>query len=431
MSKKDTYSIVFYYNKPNRNSFNALLGAIENHPVIHKIPIFLFTTKEELLTHIGSIAVNSKAVIACFSFFTTQVFEIEGLVTHIKKMAIDNIITVAGGAHPTGVPVDVLYMGFDLVVSGEGEEILINIIKTIVEEESLEDIPGIWYINECGEVSSNKQRSPIILDRYPSIAERHRLFGPIEITRGCPHSCTFCQIPYMGGNGTVRHRSVGNICVQIESMRKAGLKDFTFVSPNALSYGSEDGKSVAYETLEHLLTEVKKTAGESGNIFLGSFPSEVRPELVTHESCALLSSYVDNKKLVIGAQSGSERLLKCCRRNHTVSDIYTATEAAISAGFEPQLDFLFCVPGETEKDNEHSMKVIGELVQMGATIHAHTYIPLPCTPNADEQLPYINPKVKQFLRSLTGKGSLYGQWETQEAEAHTIDHYLKKKQCPF
>ncbi|MBN1696787.1 MAG: TIGR04013 family B12-binding domain/radical SAM domain-containing protein [Spirochaetales bacterium] len=428
---KDKAAIVFYYNKPNRNSINALVGAIENEEGIDTIPLYLLYTKEELCGQFGSIAGRAKNVIVCFSFLTTQVFEMKGILDHVRSVSAGNIITIAGGAHPTALPVDVLRMGFDFVVRGEGEGALISILKRIVDERPVKNIPGIFYLDGQGEIASSPAQHYLDLDRYPSIAVKHRLYGPIELTRGCPHACTFCQLPYMEDSTVVRHRSVENVCAHIEQMRRAGIGDFSFISTNTLSYGSEDGRSSSRRSLEQLLEGMRNAAGKDGNIFLGSFPSEVRPELVTPEVCELLSRYVDNKKLVIGAQSGSDRLLEQCRRNHTVTDVYNATENALTAGFEPHLDFLFGIPGETEEDDDRSMKAIEKLVHMGAAIHVNTYIPLPSRPQEASPSSYRNSRLRQFLRTYTGKGILYGQWEKQEATAHRIERYLKKPGCPL
>ena len=45
-------------------------------------------------------------------------------------------------------------------------------------------------------------------------------------------------------------------------------------------------------------------------IFFGTFPSEVRPEFVTDESAELVRKYCANDSLSLGAQSGSDRILK-------------------------------------------------------------------------------------------------------------------------
>jgi len=49
----------------------------------------------------------------------------------------------------------------------------------------------------------------VCLDEHPPFDSR-RLCGPIEITRGCPHACAYCQTPRLFGH-TVRHRSIPSI----------------------------------------------------------------------------------------------------------------------------------------------------------------------------------------------------------------------------
>jgi len=74
-------------------------------------------------------------------------------------------------------------------------------------------------------------------------------------------------------------------------------------------------RSVNLDAIEKLLEELsKKTRNIGGRIFLGSFPSEVRPEHVTEESIKLLRKYVANKSIIMGAQSGSEEILRRINR---------------------------------------------------------------------------------------------------------------------
>jgi len=211
-----------------------------------------------------------------------------------------------------------------------------------------------------------------------------------------------------------RHRSVENILSLIETMKTEGMDDIRFTSPDAFAYGSKDGKEIDPGKIEELLKGSRKILKAEGRIFFGTFPSEVRPEHVTAETLALTKRYADNKRLVIGAQSGSPRMLRAIRRGHTVEDIYRAAKLAAAGGFNANIDFIFGLPGETEKDAELTIKVIEDLVKLGAKIHAHTFMPLPRTPFAGETPVPLSAKTEKFLRTLCSQGRAFGQWEKQE-----------------
>jgi radical SAM superfamily enzyme YgiQ (UPF0313 family) len=160
-------------------------------------------------------------------------------------------------------------------------------------------------------------------------------------------------------------------------------------------------------------------------LYFGSFPSEVRPEHVNPATVELVTRYANNDNLVIGAQSGSERMLKLCRRGHTVADVFSAVSATLAAGLIPQVDFIFGLPGETLDDMHCSIAMIQELAAMGALIHAHTFMPLPQTGYAKEPAGRIHGRLRVIIKELIRKGSLHGIWHKQERVAQRIAHYLQ------
>ena len=54
--------------------------------------------------------------------------------------------------------------------------------------------------------------------------------------------------------------------------------------------------------------------GPTGRIFFGTFPSELRPEHVSPRALALITRYCDNRVVILGGQSGSDRVLEAMGR---------------------------------------------------------------------------------------------------------------------
>ncbi|MFW9771345.1 MAG: TIGR04013 family B12-binding domain/radical SAM domain-containing protein [Candidatus Thorarchaeota archaeon] len=425
--KKGTALIVFY-QKENIYSFNALIAAIETEPKLDDIDIFFIRGKENLINKLSKLIFIYKRVILGVSFFTTQVWKIYQLLKILKKNYQDKIIFIAGGAHSTGDPLGTLKMGFDVVVVGEGEKTLIELILKIKNDDLFNNIKGIAFLNQKKELVYTENRSPISLDNYPPLPVKHIKFGAIEITRGCPYTCYFCQTSYLFGTKP-RHRSIDNICKAVKIMAlKYGKNDIRFISPNAFSYGSMDGKTLNLEKLEELLKQIKSIISSSGRIFLGSFPSEVRPEHVTIDSLKLVKNYAANDNIVIGAQSGSQKLLDLCHRGHNVEDVYKAVELTVQSGVKANVDFIFGLPYENETDIDLTLKVITDLTEIGARIHAHSFLPLPQTVFASFNAKKIHKKIRKVLHDLNIKGLAYGEWKKQEDIAIKISKYLKSKE---
>jgi len=421
--KKDA-ALVLYYNKQNKYSFNALVGALETEKYFDNLKIYFINRENELISELENIIEKHEEAVVGISFFTTQLWDTYRIIRKLRKKYSNKLLYIAGGPHPTGDSVGTLKMGFDIVVRGEGEETLIEILQKMDNNEDYTTVKGIAFIDERGEYHYTGRRSPINLDKYLPFSVKHNKFGPIEISRGCPFVCYFCQTPHIFG-GQQRHRSIESICKYVQIMKSKNLSDIRFITPNAFSYGSPDGKKINIASLEELLRNIKEIINPNGRIFIGSFPSEVRPENVTEETIELISKYADNDNLIIGAQSGSLRILDLCHRGHTVEDVYNAVELTLKAGLKANVDFIFGLPGETEEDIRCTIKVMSDLVKIGARIHAHTFMPLPQTPFAKAPAGRIDESIRKMIKELIPKGIVYGDWREQERIAKKITKYLR------
>jgi len=419
-------ALILYYSKNNIYSFNALIGALESDEIASDIDIFFISEKNELSKSIEKAISRYKKVILAISFFTTQLWEINNLIKPLKKHFKQKLIFIAGGPHPTGDALGTLKIGFDVVVRGEGEETFIELVHKIKDDESYSEIKGIGFVNEKKEHVFTDRRNKIDLNKYPPFPFFNKRFGAIEITRGCPYACYFCQTPQLLGTRP-RHRSIESICKYVEIMKEEKLTDIRFITPNAFSYGSNNGKNLNLSKLEDLLLNVNEIIKPEGRIFLGSFPSEVRPEHVTEETLALLLKYADNDNIIIGAQSGSQKVLDACNRAHTIEDIYRSVTLTINSGLKAYVDFIFGLPNENEDDIMMTINVMKDLTNLGARIHTHSFIPLPMTTFAKSPVKKMDKNLLKTIDSLTAAGRAFGSWKKQEKIAEKISKYLITK----
>lgn len=416
-------ALILFYTRDNRYSFNVLLGAIEGSFVIEHLDVYIMEDPKRLLQAVDDIIKSYRKVILAFSFLTPQIWDIYGIIRSVKDKFKDRIITLAGGPHPTGDPVGTLKMGFDLVIRGEGEETLIEFLEKVIIDEDYYNIQGISFLDNNGNYHFTGYRKPVDLDKYIPFSLRFEKFNPIEISRGCPFGCYFCQTPRIFGINP-RHRSIDKIVAYVKIMKDRNLTDVRFIAPSIFSYGSQDGRTLDLELLDTLFSEIREVIGSDGRIFIGTFPSEVRPEQVKEETLELIIKYGNNKNITIGAQSGSNRILELTHRGHTVSDVYNAVNIARRLGFTVNVDFIFGLPIETEHDIEETIKVMEDLINIGVRIHAHTFLPLPQTPLGRSKPNMVSPKYKRILNRLLPKGIVFGYWREQEVLASKIYRYL-------
>lgn len=418
-------AFIAYYKKKTIFSFNAVVGAIESDGATRNIDVFFIRERKELLKNLESILKRFDKVIVAFSIFTAQYWDTSQLIKKIRKKYRNRMILIAGGPHPSGKPRQTLRIGIDVVFIGESERSIVNFIKALQHGDNYNNVKGIAFFDKDGNYIRNKKEDFIDLDNYPPFPLRNTQFGAIEIARGCPYMCHFCQTPFLLGQKP-RYRSIETICKYIKILKKENLTDIRFIAPNAFSYGSSDGKSINLQKVEKLLSEVKAIIGKNGRIFYGSFPSEVRPEHVTPQTLGIIQKYANNDNIIIGAQSGSQRILDYCHRGHTVEQVYDAVDLTIKQGLQVNVDFIFGLPTETKTDRNETLRVMKALIKKGARIHAHTFMPHPNTPFSKLPFSKIGKKTKTFLKEYNFRGHVYGNWRRQEKIRKKVSKLLKK-----
>ena len=407
--------LVFSYRYPGKYAFNVLAGALMEDELAGRVEIHFPSNFETLKAATERAAAAGGPLVVAWSFyspgFPEAVEELRAL-----KAALPDVpfLSLAGGVHATAEPEQTLRAGFDLIAVGEGEHTLRSLVDRLLRGEDPAGTHGLWRI-EDGKVRSNGRGEGVDLNTFPPFAAHRHRYGAIELTRGCIYACRFCQTPYMA-KARFRHRTVENTARWVKALRDAGKTDVRFISPTSFSYGSQDG-NVNLAAVEALLSAVRAAAGPEGRVYYGTFPSEVRPEHVTPEALALLKRYVDNDNLIIGGQSGSDRVLAQSKRGHDVETIRRAVEVAVACGFDPNVDFILGLPGEEAEDVQATVALMHQLADAGAKVHGHTFMPLPGTPFRNAPPGKVDDKTRLALERLASRGMLYGHWKAQQRTA--------------
>jgi B12-binding domain/radical SAM domain protein len=306
------------------------------------------------------------------------------------EIAGADCITIVGGPHASACYREVARYA-DYVVVGEGEYTLPALLAAI--EEGRDPPPGVATAR-----GYTPARHTVLLDAYPPFSE---VKGYIEITRGCPFGCGYCQTPRLFGR-CMRHRSVDEI-----SRYAMRFRDIRFVTPNAFAYGS-DGIHLRLDRVERLLQSL-----EGGRIYLGTFPGEVRPESISQRSIDLILDYCANTRLHFGAQSGSDRVLRLLHRGHTVEDVVHAVDLCQENGLVPVVDFILGLPFETDDDQRATLDLVRTVTRVGKA-HIHYFMPLPGTPLQGTRPRRLLPEAEKTLGRLALGGRVTGSWMDHE-----------------
>jgi len=408
------HSLLFRTHPSSRYSVAALIGALETDPrlIDLKIKAPITLTDDDVQK-----SVKEGPTIIAHSVMSTQTKRIYEEVRRVREKYGDRVTLVGGGPHASARPKELLSIGFDYVVIGEGEHTFPELVENLLSGKNPLVIPGV--VGRNSEIWPHPRDIPIVsLDEYPPFALGMNIVGPIEVTRGCPFQCKFCCTPFLTGC-KVRHRSVASVTKWLTlAVERSGFTRAWFLSPNALSYGGR-GMKAEPEKLETLLRESTKVEGLD-ELFFGSFPSEVRPEFVTKPILEMLRSYVANTSVQIGLQSSSDRILFLANRHHTVEQGMRAIRIALDSGFTPHVDMIFGLPGESKKELHDSIELCYTLVDMGAKTHGHVFMPLPGS--AYEAMPpgKLDSESRQRLGDLSRRKEMTGAWSAQEGLAEFL-----------
>ncbi|WP_306205740.1 TIGR04013 family B12-binding domain/radical SAM domain-containing protein [Actinoplanes sp. RD1] len=414
--------LVLRYRKAVTYGFHVLLGALETHDTATRYDVRFANTPEETAAEIRAGVAAGARVLVLWSFYSPDADTLAQELRDIRSIADapsvlrsaqgPSVTHLAGGVHATAEPVQTLDAGWDVAALGEGETTLLSLVDAAGDPAG---IPGLAYRDAAGTLVRTGKAKQRPLDDFRGFSPRWNRYNALEITRGCVYACRFCQTPFMF-SARFRHRSIGNVRWHVDKMRERSLRDVRFITPTALSYGSQT-EDPNLDAVEELLATCREGIGPRGRVFFGSFPSEIRPEHVSREALRLVRKYCDNTNIIVGAQSGSDRVLGAAKRGHGTEEVRRAVRLGVEEGFRINVDMIFGMPGEDRADVDASLSLARDLADLGARIHAHTFMPLPGTPWRDAPPGDVDPATISEVDRLSRRGALYGHWQKQRDHA--------------
>lgn len=164
--------------------------------------------------------------VLCISCYRSNLIEVAKIVSLMKSVCPETHL-ICGGYGPTFYELDFLRIGFDVVVRGEAEHIITDLIRRLIGGMDLSVVPGITFL-EDGRVHRIPNKGILMdLDDIP-IPSRDEttlsisLGNPVHLStsRGCNGHCSFCSvfsfILGQPGNTRWRQRSIPNIVDEIQ-----------------------------------------------------------------------------------------------------------------------------------------------------------------------------------------------------------------------
>ncbi|MCX8187976.1 MAG: B12-binding domain-containing radical SAM protein [Nitrososphaeria archaeon] len=267
-------------------------------------------------------------------------------VAKIVKGVNEGALVLLGGPHATFMAHEILREcpHVDLVVRGEGEETLREILGKLEKGHSFRDVLGVTY-REGGLIKDNPPR-PLIrdLDALPHPEydllpmEKYVVngvrFGAVMTSRGCPYNCVFCSSSLQFGKGWRSH-SVDRVIDELKILSEEfGVKEVEFLDDTF----TLNPKRV--EEISKRVVEEKLDISWSASSRVNTFNYQI--------GCSMRRAGAHT--VYFGIESGSDRTLKFIEKGISRMQSVEAVKAAKRAGLRVLGSFVMGFPYETEDE---------------------------------------------------------------------------------
>jgi hypothetical protein len=296
-------------------------------------------------------ALNIDADFIGFKLWTGEGFEGSVKIAEIIKSRLPEVKIIAGGPHVDWFMKNIFdYTDiFDILVYGEGEEVIKLIANYVKGNQILDEIPNIIYKKNGNIYKTPKQILPdlnILADPiydekiYPAIVGDQKIkFIMIDESRGCPNQCYFCIHPQKSGNRW-RIRDYERIVDLIEKLsRELNTSIFRLSGSNT---PSDLRRDIANEL-------IKRNLGISYAGF-GHVRSDEDYEFLRLSGCV---------SLAFGVESGSQQILdQDINKRVKVEQIIRALTGCKRAGILAVASIIAPCPHDTEETLKETLDLL-------------------------------------------------------------------------
>ncbi len=344
-------------------------------------------------------------------------------------------IRILGGPITAAKSNIMLNLDFDIGIIGEAEGTLSELIKKDIFHgamnlAAIESIKGLMLQSKIGivETGSRQYLTTAELNSFKPSTERiqdypfyraARIF--VECVRGCsnflrpklqlpdgkvcnncgtcsaaelgyridcpiaiPPGCGYCAVPSV--YGPPRSRSVKNITTEMERLIELGASRFNLGASDFLDYQREERVAPKpltdprfpppnYSEIEELLSKIADLiSGTDIHVFI----ENIKASLFTEQAASLISKYLPNTILSMGAETGSKVHANQLGRSSTPKEVLRAIQIAKRYDLRIYTYFIHGLPGQTLQTAIETRRFMRKLAREGINkITVYKFKPLP------------------------------------------------------
>jgi radical SAM superfamily enzyme YgiQ (UPF0313 family) len=259
---------------------------------------------------------------------------------------------VLGGPESANYPAEYLAAGADVVVIGEGELTMSELLETLPRTGAhrLHDVHGVVFRDEAGAMVRTPERAKVPdLDSLPwpdREAIDHGLYldawkthhGASSINlitaRGCPYRCNWCSHAVYGF--THRRRSPANVADEMQWI-------IDRYAPDQVWY-ADDVFTISHPWLASYFAELERRGIHR------PFETITRADRLQSETSVALLRRLGCYRIWIGSESGSQRILDAMQRGVSVEQVRRSCALARAHGIQVGMFLMWGYEGEEMED---------------------------------------------------------------------------------
>jgi radical SAM superfamily enzyme YgiQ (UPF0313 family) len=261
---------------------------------------------------------------------------------------------VLGGPESANYPAEYLAAGADVVVLGEGESTLAELLPALARHgpHRLHGVAGTVFRDEDGLAITNSARSQIVdidsipwpdrgaIDqrRYIDVWRQHHGMGSVNLitARGCPYKCNWCSHAVFGF--THRRRSFMDCADEVQHILET-------YHPDQVWY-ADDVFTISHIWLFQYAAELRRRG------IRVPFETISRADRMMKEEVLATLAEMGCYRIWIGSESGSQRILDSMQRGVKVEQVQWAARAARRHGIQVGMFLMWGYDGEQIEDIE-------------------------------------------------------------------------------
>lgn len=365
----------------------------------HNVEILDIEGYRYIKTKVLSIIKKTNCDIIGIGTLITGYRYLKWLTKEIKKIK-PNVPIILGNSVGTTIPeIAINNLSIDIIVIGEGEVTILEVVDALEQKKDLSNIQGICF-KKNGQIIRTPNRElikdidtlpmpawnlfpqEIYMNKYKNSSLEKRLpppIGVISTSRGCPFHCTYCYHPFQYQK--VRYHSAERVIEEIKALKQNyNIKSFMF---------ADDLSIVSAKRIFKICDLLEKEKLNLKWIVSG------RVDLITEELLRKMKN-AGCQVISFGIESGSQKILDNIKKQVTVLKAKKAILLCNKIGIYPGTSFMIGNVGETRETVLESVSFITKYIAEPVFFFITTPYPETELFNYAEERGLIKDKIKLF-----------------------------------